>query len=215
MGTALVETVSTGTGAVPLRILVLEGRSAEAEQIMEELRHAEFSAETTVAGNRSEFETALKSREIELVISAYALADWNGVEAMHQLREMGSHAPFLLVTSEGGPDPAELMRLGFDDCIYKDRLTLLPLAVKRALELKHLRDMNAQAQAALAASESRASELLEQSVYGIFRSAMDGAMLSANSALLKMLGCATLVDAQAQNLETDIFRFPTHCAQMI
>jgi len=60
----------------------------------------------------------------------------------------------------------------------------------------------------LAESEARNRDLVENSVYGIFRSTADGAFLDANPALLRILGCSTIEEARTLNLVRDVFRYP-------
>ena len=80
--------------------------------------------------------------------------------------------------------------------------------------LEELRGEHARAQEALRASEARNRDLVENSVYGIFRVCADGSFLDANPALLRILGCASEEDLLALNLARDIFRFPEQYAQI-
>ena len=88
------------------------------------------------------------------------------------------------------------------------------MALKRALEEKQWRDAHARAQAALAESEARNRELVENSSYGIFRVSLAGKFLSANSSLLQLLACKNLEELRVLNLSTDIFRFPEEFGQL-
>ena len=80
--------------------------------------------------------------------------------------------------------------------------------------LEVLRDERAQAQEALRVSEARNRDLVENSVYGIFRVSADGSFLDGNPALLRILGCSCGDDLLALNLARDIFRFPEQYAQL-
>jgi len=191
-----------------LCILLLEKSPHDVEAILEELRNAGLAIECTVVADRSGFEEALGSGEFAAVLAADCLPDWNGIEALHILRESGKDIPFLLLTSSLGEEAAaEFIRQGFNDYVWKDRLTRLPVALKRALEEKQLRDANVRAQAALAESEARNRELVEHSSYGIFRVSLAGEFLSANASLLQLLACKNLEDLKVLNLSTDVFRF--------
>ena len=64
-------------------------------------------------------------------------------------------------------------------------------------------------------TELRNLDLVENSVYGIFRASMDGVFLDANPALLRILGCSTEEELQDLNLVSDIFRYPEHYAQFL
>lgn len=78
---------------------------------------------------------------------------------------------------------------------------------------KSLREENSRALEALKVSEARNRDLVEHSVYGIFRAAADGTFLDANPALLLILGCSRLEDLHALNLMRDVYRFPEQFAQ--
>jgi two-component system, cell cycle sensor histidine kinase and response regulator CckA len=204
------------TAAETLHILLLEKSPQDAEAILEELRNAGLAIECTVVADRSGFEEALSSGEFSAVLAADCLPDWNGIEALHFLRDSGKDVPFLLLTGSLGEEAAaEFIRQGFNDYVWKDRLTRLPVALKRALEEKQLRDANTRAQAALAESEARNRELVENSSYGIFRVSLAGKFLSANASLLQLLACKNLEELRVLNLSTDIFRFPEEFGQLM
>ncbi len=204
------------TTAESLRILLLEKSPQDAEAILEELRNAGLAIECTVVADRSGFAEALGSAEFAAVLAADSLPGWNGIEALQFLRDSGKDTPFLLLTGSLGEEAAaEFIRQGFNDYVWKDRLTQLPLALKRALEEKRLRQVNARTQAALAESEARNRELVENSSYGIFRVSLAGEFLNANASLLQLLACKNLEDLQLLNLSTDVFRYPEEFGQLM
>jgi PAS domain S-box-containing protein len=85
----------------------------------------------------------------------------------------------------------------------------------KAEALQTLRDEHARAQEALRRSEARNRDLVENSIYGIFRVSAEGLFLDGNPALLRILGCASTEDLLALNLARDIFRFPEQYVQLI
>jgi two-component system NtrC family sensor kinase len=97
----------------------------------------------------------------------------------------------------------------------KDNLQRLPNALTRALAEKALRDQNAKSQDALRVSEARNRDLVENSVYGIFRVSMDGNFLDANPALLRIIGCGSAQEVKSLNLGQDFFRFPEQHSQFM
>src|SRR5271157_1934241 len=204
------------TTAESLHILLLERSPRDAEAILKELRNAGLAFECTVVTDRGGFEKALDSGEFAAVLAVDCLPDWSGIEALHLLRESGKDLPFLLLTNSLGEEAAaEFIRQGLSDCVWKDRLTRLPVALKRALEEKQLRDANKRAQTALAESEARNRELVENSSYGIFRVSLAGEFLSANASLLQLLACKDLEDLKVLNLSTDVFRYPEEFGQLM
>jgi two-component system, cell cycle sensor histidine kinase and response regulator CckA len=80
--------------------------------------------------------------------------------------------------------------------------------------LENLRDEHARAQEALRVAEARNRDLVENSIYGIFRVGLDGGFLDGNPALIRILGCACAEDLLTLNLARDIFRFPEQYVQL-
>ena len=199
-----------------LRILVLEESPEDSEVILQELENAGMTIDPTVVADRAEYEAAVKAGGFAAVLSSNHLAGWTGLEALQSLRRTGRDTPFLLVTNAlEEKAAAEFVKLGFDDYVLKNRIDRLPAALKRALEEKHLRDANARIVFALQESEARNRDLVENSIQGIFRNALDGSFLSANPALLQILACESLGDLQSLNLSTDVFRYPEHFVKLL
>jgi len=69
------------------------------------------------------------------------------------------------------------------------------------------------AEEALRCSEPRNQDLVENSVYGIFRATADGRFLDANPALLSILGCSQFEELDSLNLVSEVYRFPEQYAQ--
>ena len=64
------------------------------------------------------------------------------------------------------------------------------------------------AEQALRVSEERSRDLVENSIYGICRVDDKGEFLDANPALLRLLGCDSVLKFRRLNLLRDVFRFP-------
>jgi two-component system cell cycle sensor histidine kinase/response regulator CckA len=84
----------------------------------------------------------------------------------------------------------------------------------KAEAFETLRDQHARSQEALRVSEARNRDLVENSLYGIFRVSAQGSFLDGNPALLRILGCASAEDLLTLNLARDVFRFPEQYAQL-
>ncbi len=200
----------------PLRVLILEHAPHDVELMLFELKEAGILIEQTVAENAKQFRRAIREEKFDAVLSDYRLPNWTGLEALKELRAEGVDIPFLLVTGTLGEEAAiECIREGVSDYILKDHISRLPVALRRAVREKALREENLQALKALRLSESRNRNLVENSVYGIFRASADGAFLDANPALLRILGCSAAEELQALNLVRDIFRYPEQCVQFL
>jgi two-component system cell cycle sensor histidine kinase/response regulator CckA len=200
----------------PLRVLILEHSPHDVELMVFELKEAGILMEMTLAENAEQFRRAIQEQTFDAVLSDYRLPNWTGLEALKELRAEGVDIPFLLVTGTLGEEAAvQCIKEGVSDYILKDHISRLPGALQRAMREKALREENLQALKALRLSESRNRDLVENSVYGIFRATADGAFLDANPALLRILGCSTEEELKALNLVRDIFRYPEHYAQFL
>ncbi len=69
------------------------------------------------------------------------------------------------------------------------------------------------AEAALSLSEARNRQLVENSVYGIFRISAEGTFFDPNPALLRILGCDSAKELSPPTLVRDVFRYPADYAK--
>jgi len=200
----------------PLRVLILEHSPQDVELMLFELKEAGVLMEQTVAENAEQFRRAIQEQTFDAVLSDYRLTNWTGLDALKELRAEGVDIPFLLVTGTLGEEAAiQCIKEGVSDYILKAHISRLPVALHRAIREKTLREENLQAQKALRLSELRNRDLVENSVYGIFRASMDGDFLDANPALLRILGCSGTEELQPLNLVRDVFRYPEQYAQFL
>jgi len=197
----------------PLQILLLEPCTADAQKILHELHAAGFVVEPTLVNNRAEFVTAVSSGEFSAVLSAYQLSDWDGMQALQELRRAGKDMPFIIVTGVLGEDfAAECVKQGADDCVLKRQLARLPGALRRVLAERQIR---AQRGPSGEAESTYANDpFIQDSLYGIFRVSPGGGFLSANPALLQMLAYPSLQVLQGLRL-VDVFRYPEHHVKLL
>jgi two-component system cell cycle sensor histidine kinase/response regulator CckA len=216
MKSGMLEQREMRTETPPLRVLIVEDSPRDVEIILLELRDSGFEIGHKIVENETEFRAAIEAEAFDAVICDYRLPSWTGMDAMKALHGRGMDVPFLLITGTLGEEAAvECIKQGVNDYILKERISRLPAALRRAVAEKRLRDENIHANNALRVSEMRNRDLVEHSVYGIFRAGGDGTFLSANPALLAMLGCDSFEEIEVLNLEHDVFRFPEQYAQLL
>ena len=214
MKTRALEETHNAETAAPLRVLILDHSPHDVDLMLLRLKEAGVPIEQTVAENAEQFRRAIREETFDAVLSDYQLPNWTGLDALKELRADGVDIPFLLVTGTLGEEAAiECIKEGVSDCILKDHISRLPVALQRAIREKELREENSQALKALRLSELRNRELVENSVYGIFRASADGTFLDGNPALLRILGCSAPEELQTLNLVRDVSRYPEQHVQ--
>ncbi|RME48796.1 MAG: GAF domain-containing protein, partial [Chloroflexi bacterium] len=120
----------------PLQVLILEDWPDDAELMQRALRRAGIACTCRRVDTRADFLRALES-EPDVILSDYNLPGWTGIDAFEELREAGHDIPFILVTGALGDTAAvECLQRGMADYVLKSNLERLPLAVRRALEMR-------------------------------------------------------------------------------
>ncbi len=118
----------------PVLILYLEDNPRDAELVRDTLSQAHLNDELTVARDRPEYEAALVKTRFDLIISDYALPDYDGLAALSLAQQQQPGVPFILISGTLGEDRAvECLHRGATDYVLKQRLDRLAPAVRRAL----------------------------------------------------------------------------------
>lgn len=153
----------------PFRVLFVEDSQADVERCLKELQKAGLAAQVDVVDTPERFSQKLRANRYDIILADYRLQFWTARDALRLLREHGKDIPFVLVSGTLGEDTAvECIKEGASDYVLKDRLTRLPLAVRRALEEKKLRDEAQRTQAALRENEAKFRTLADTIASGIF-----------------------------------------------
>ncbi|HEV2491274.1 MAG TPA: response regulator [Candidatus Acidoferrales bacterium] len=127
-----------------IRVLMLEHEPADVELALKALTNDGFQVEMVVASTKPEFNEILASKSYDVVLADYRLPGWTGLEALTEIQQRSLNLPLVLVTGTLGEQTAvECIKLGVSDYVLKDHLTLLPAAVRRALEQKTVREERA------------------------------------------------------------------------
>jgi len=129
-------TVTTDT---KIKILHLEDLDSDAELVERKLKKSGLLFELLLVDNRVDFEKALSGFLPDIILSDHSLVNFNSLQALQIMKDHGSKVPFILITATVSEDFAvEVMKLGAEDYILKDRLQRLPAAIYKALEVTRL-----------------------------------------------------------------------------
>ena len=115
-----------------LRVLIVEDSEDDTMIVLRELRNYGYDLEYERVDSREAMEDALVDEKWDIVISDYAMPNFDGIRALKLMQERGNDLPFILVSGTIGEDVAvNAMKAGVNDYILKGNLSRLSSAVKR------------------------------------------------------------------------------------
>ena len=145
-----------------LRVLHLEDSLPDHELALLHLQRAGLRLDMLRVETEAAYCQALANQDWDLILSDFNLPGFTGLRAQQLLRESGKDLPFILVSGEIGEDTAvSAMRNGASDYLLKHNLARLAPAVEHAIAAHQDRRARLQADAELAASRQRLSELAQ------------------------------------------------------
>ena len=172
-----------------LRVLLIEDSPSDAKLVLGALKRAHPDVHSERVDTEEALRAALAEKVWDVVLSDWSMPKFSAAAALRTFKESGLDLPFIIVSGTIGEETAvEAMRAGAHDYVLKDKLGRLTPAIER--ELRECRDRAArrQAEAALVESEARFRRLSESGVIGIVTSDLEGNILDANDAYLKLVG---------------------------
>ncbi len=118
----------------PIRLLMLEDNSSDAELAILELQQAGFEPDWVRVDTEQAFVQCL-DQDLDLIIADFQLPQFTGLKALHRVQELGLDVPVIIVSGTIGEEMAvRLIKEGAADYLLKDRLARLGVAVGQALD---------------------------------------------------------------------------------
>jgi PAS domain S-box-containing protein len=146
----------------PLRILHLEDDWRDAELVRRMLMSEGLAREVRCVETGDAFQEALESETFDLILSDYTLPGFDGMRALQTARERQPHAPFIFVSGTIDEELAvESLKCGATDYVFKNRLSRLGPAVRRALQDLAKNDEARRAEESMRQSEHKYRRLFE------------------------------------------------------
>jgi len=116
-----------------LRVLHVEDNLLDADLLARVFKQAGHDVAWTRVDTEAGYLAALDAAP-DIVVSDYALPEFSGLRALELLRARSRDLPFILVSGTIGEEKAaQIIRLGANDYLLKDRLARLPGAVEKAV----------------------------------------------------------------------------------
>jgi diguanylate cyclase (GGDEF)-like protein/PAS domain S-box-containing protein len=196
-----------GAAAAPRgpRVLLIDGNLDDRLTIAGELAELRGHAyELIVAPSLADGLAELRKGQISVILLDLNLGDSVGLTTYLRLQPKAGDVPVIVLVGKNDEDLGSgAVERGALDFLVKQQIvsTLLEKALRYATERTHtLR--------ALKASESRYRELYENVVAGVFQSTPDGKFMSANPALVRMLGYASEDELLGIDIARDLYMYP-------
>ena len=181
-------------------------RDADAINACErELEKGQFTVTSDFVLNVAQCTEQLRSRSYDVIVIEYPSPGCNGSQILQALHQTAQDIPLIfLTTALEGQSILELGGEGAFEYVEHEHLAQLPMAVRRALNGKKLREELEEARRALRHSQSLYRALADNPTYGIYRCDAEGELLDANQALAEMLGYSSKIELLAANQESEI-----------
>jgi PAS domain S-box-containing protein len=114
---------------------MVEDNLDDLELVLQTLWRGGYDPVHQCVDNAAAFRRALEGQPWEVVLSDYALPRFNGLEALHAVRETYRlDVPFIFISGVIGEEAAiMMMKAGAQDFVRKDNLTRLSAAIEREL----------------------------------------------------------------------------------
>jgi len=191
---------------VPLRLLLVEDSEDDAQLLVRELARAGFEPRVERVDTAAAMQRALDREQWDIVVGDYSMPQFGGAAALELLRARGLDIPFVIVSGTIGEERAvAAMRAGARDYVSKNNLKRLVPVMERELREAAGRRDRLRAEAALRESEARHTTLVQHAPVGIYCSTPAGRFLSANHALVRMLGYESAEQLLALDMGRDVY----------
>lgn len=190
----------------PLRLILIEDSSADAELVTRQLRGAGFDFEHRIVQDAGELRSALSQGPWDVAIADYNLPGFGAPEALEIIQEAGVDLPFIIISGVISDEIAvNAMKAGARDFVMKQNLARLIPAIHRELREAEVRRERMQAADALDESEAKFRSAFEYAATGIALVSLDDRWLHVNSALCDIVG---YTETELQTLTSAIVTHP-------
>jgi PAS domain S-box-containing protein len=185
-----------------LNIIFIEDNIYDAELIWKQIGEEQINFNRRLAETRKDFEEALETFDPDIIISAYMLSDFTGMDALIIRNDRAPEIPFILVTGLVNETIAvECMKAGADDYLMKKNLSRLGEAIKSAIRKKDILQQKNEAEIRLMESEEKYRSIVDHSpdailIHSWYR------ILFANPSAIKLLGADSLDTLRATDYMT-------------
>ncbi len=184
----------------PLRVLFVHRDSSAVDSCLQELKKGQFivTYDSVVGLAHCAKHRGYPSHDV--IVVEYPNPSIKGPQALQLfLQTVEQSALVFLTTGSGSETLAELAAQGLFECVPRQHMAQLPMAVRRALKEKRLRSELEEAEKALRHSRSVYRALADNPSFGVCRCDADGNFLDVNRTFVNMLGYDSKEEVLAAN----------------
>ncbi len=184
----------------PLSVLFVHLDAEAVDCCLQELKNGQFTVVSDFVLNLRQCIERLHSHSYDVIVVEYPSPSCKSPQAVQLLQQLMRQLPIIFVTPGLEMSSiAKLAELGSFECVAQEHLAHLPMAVRRALNAKKMRDELEEARKALQHSQSLYRALVDNPAYGIFQCDAEGELRNVNQALVTMLGYDSKEELLAAN----------------
>jgi PAS domain S-box-containing protein len=175
----------------PVLILYLEDNPRDVELLRDKLQQLTIPHELRIATGRAQYEAALAETRFDLIISDYALPDYDGLAALTLALDKQPDVPFIMISGMLSEEQAvECMHRGATDYVIKQNLKRLVPAVLRALTEAEGHQRRRAAETALQESTQMIEGIIDSMPVRVFWKDKNLAYLGCNATFARDAGFA-------------------------
>jgi two-component system sensor histidine kinase NreB len=164
-----------------LKVLMLEDSLADAEIIQRLLLRAKLNCEFRLATNEASYLLALDEFSPAVILSDHSLPQFNSVQAFKIVRQRFPDIPFIMVTGAVSEEfAAEMVKIGVDDYILKDRMVRLPDAIITTIQRRKAAKEKLEADQKIIQSETNLRTIFENTSEGFLLLDNDAVVVAFN-----------------------------------
>lgn len=183
-----------------INILFAESDQGDAESVWRQIENENIRFRKRLVDNREDYLDTLKTNVPDIIISAFFLNGFNGLNALELRNQYAPNVPFILVSGKIDEIVAvDIMKAGAEDYLMKNNLSRLGEAIKSAIRKRRILIEKEDTEKRLKESEEKYRLLVDLSPDAIIVHSW-GKILYANPTTLKLFGTNSLEDIPDTNL---------------
>ena len=172
-----------------VKILFVEDVPTDFELAKREIQKGNINFDFIRVDEKESFLKALDEFQPDIIVSDFSMPTFDGLQVIKLAEKKNPLLPVVILTGSINEYTAvECMKSGAADYVIKESITRLPYAVKDALEVRRMKEVQLIAESALQESEEKYRQLYDSMMDAYAVMSMDGKFIQWNKSFENMLG---------------------------